>query len=76
MENYKCEDCDRDYGLICLTPVHFGKDRVKIICSYCFGEQILYGDNDKKIYLPSGGMASHKDLMYDENVVYYNVLVY
>jgi hypothetical protein len=74
-EHYTCESCSRDYGLICLTPTHFDEGGVRILCGSCFGETLLSGYDDK-IYLPAGGMASHKDLKNDKNVVYYNVIVW
>lgn len=71
--DYKCESCGRDYGLLCLTPTH---GRVKIYCGSCFGESLLSGDNDNKIYLPSQFIGEYKKLTDEYSVIFYNVLVW
>lgn len=75
MRDYKCEDCDRDYGLLVLTPV--GKGQVEVVCGRCFGDSILSGAaRSNTIYLPSELMRDHEELLSDNRVVIYKILVW
>jgi hypothetical protein len=75
MNDYKCEECGRDYGLLCLTPV--GKGQVQILCGSCFGEIMFSGNgSEKKVYLPSDFMGDYKSMLDDNKVVFYNVIAW
>jgi hypothetical protein len=79
--DYACEACERDFGLIVLTPIKHG--RVEIFCSSCFGDLLVSGyreedgtSRDEKVYIPGGFMGNYKALMEDNKVVFYKVLVW
>ena len=75
MNDYKCEECERSYGLLCLTPV--GKGQVQILCGYCFGETLVSGiGSEKNVYLPSAFMGDYREMMSDNKVVFYNVIAW